>query len=205
MSIKKALAVLFVVLLLGAPLGDGGAQEKKIFRRSNFSNEFNIKTYDGINARGFATVESEPVGHKVKIHVDGLSPGALFVILNHWFEPIPERGIISAIRPNVFPSCTGHLQLLTPVIVDEKGEINVAVEVDQLAPHIWVVDGAKFIKLTGGSDERGNPRFSRQPDNADAFITGGVLIPFSDLLKLEARFKDLGRLIAPGGCPSLGE
>jgi hypothetical protein len=82
---------LFLAVLFSSPV----MSEDATFRRSNFSNEFNIKTPEGINARGSASVISTQSKHKVKINVNGLKPGETYVILNHWFEPIPDRGVRS--------------------------------------------------------------------------------------------------------------
>ena len=153
------------------------------YRRSNFSNEFNIKTPEGINARGFAKVKSKNSHHQVSIHVNGLPPGETYVILNHWFEPISERGIPDSAGALIDPSCNGHFQSLgDPIISDRKGRLSVHVRVDQIAPHIWVANLAKFMEVTNGG--------TQAPASADAFVTGGLLMPFEDIVENEADFID---------------
>lgn len=174
---------LFFAVLFSSPV----MSEDATFRRSNFSNEFNIKTPEGINARGSAAVISTQSKHKVKINVNGLKPGETYVILNHWFEPIPDRGVPDSQGAVVDPSCNGHFQFLgTPVTADKKGEIKVNVKVGQLAPHIWVANLAKFNEVTNGG--------TQAPANADAFATGGLLIPYADIVSREADFIDTAPL-----------
>jgi hypothetical protein len=155
-----------------------------VFRRSNFSNEFKISTPEGINARGFAEVESKDSKHYVEIHAHGLLPGATYVILNHWFEPVSERGVPNSDDgPEDDPSCTGHFQFLgEPVKADSKGKIKVSVTVEQLAPHIWVANFATFLEVTKNG--------TQAPANADAFTTGGLMIPYADIIELEEQFID---------------
>jgi hypothetical protein len=161
--------------------------EDTTFRRSNFSNEFNIKTPEGINARGSAVVTSAKSKHHVKINANGLNPGETYVILNHWFDPIPGRGVPDSPGALVDPSCNGHFQFLgTPIAANNEGEIKVNVKVDQLAPHIWVANLAKFMEVTKGG--------TQAPANADAFATGGLLIPYADIVSLEAAFVDTSPL-----------
>lgn len=153
------------------------------FRRSNFSNEFNIQTPEGINARGSATVISTQLKHQVKINANGLNPGETYVILNHWFEPIPNRGVPDSQGALVDPSCNGHFQFLgAPISANKKGEIEVNVKVEQLAPHIWIANLAKFMEVT--------KKGTQAPANADAFATGGLLIPYADIVSREADFID---------------
>ena len=139
-----------------------------MFRLSNFSNEFKINTPEGINARGSAEVKSKYSSHHVKIQVNGLPPGETYVILNHWFEPVQDRGVPNSDDGQEDdPSCNGHFQFLgEPVKADKKGRLKVNVQVDQLAPHIWVANLAKFGELTNGG--------TQAPANADAFTTGGT-------------------------------
>ncbi len=106
-----------------------------VYRRSNFSNEFKISTPEGINAKGYAEVESTGSLHNIKIHVDGLLPNESYVLLNHWMEPVPERGVPDSAGALVDPSCNGHTQTLS-VQSDNKGMIDVNVTAGQLAPHI---------------------------------------------------------------------
>jgi hypothetical protein len=155
-----------------------------VFRRSNFSNEFNIKTAEGINARGFAEVMSKRSRHHVKIRAHGLLHGETYVILNHWFEPVPERGVPNSDDgPEDDPSCNGHFQFLgEPVVADKKGRLKINVTVNQLAPHIWVANFAKFLEVTNNG--------TQAPANADAFTTGGLLIPYADIVEREADFVD---------------
>lgn len=153
-----------------------------IFRRSNFSNEFELTTPEGINARGTALVDSNPGGHHVRIEVNGLTPGSAYVIINHFFEPVPDRGVGPS-DPSEDPSCNGHFQFLGGLIhANQKGELKVKTRVDQLAPHVWVVDFAKFLQVT----DEGN----QAPSSPDAFTTGGLLIPYADLLDEEDGFVD---------------
>lgn len=154
-----------------------------VYRRSNFSNEFEIKTPEGINARGFAEVLSLYGRHHVKIVAHGLIPGETYVILNHWFEPMPERGVPNSAGASVDPSCNGHFQFLgEPVVANRKGKINVRASVNQLAPHIWVANLVRFQELTKGG--------TQAPANADAFTTGGLLIPYADIVEREGDFMD---------------
>ena len=95
-----------------------------VYRRSNFSNEFKISTPEGINAKGYAEVESTGSLHNIKIHVDGLLPNESYVLLNHWMEPVPERGVPDSAGALVDPSCNGHTQTLS-VQSDNKGMIDV--------------------------------------------------------------------------------
>jgi len=111
---KKEMRLVGFVLTLSTMLVLGlfsgfPAEAQQTFRRDNFSNEFGLTTPEGENARGFATVKSGSGTHKVKIRVDGLTPGAAFVVINHFFEPIPMRGIGSS-APADDPSCNGHFQ-----------------------------------------------------------------------------------------------
>jgi hypothetical protein len=158
------------------------------FRRSNFSNEFNIKTAEGINARGWATVQSSPGDHKVIISANGLSPGETYVILNHWFEPIPERGIGPSGAEND-PSCTGHFQFIGSPMgtqANNKGELHLEERVQYLAPHIWVANLQTFGKVTSGG--------TTPPQSPDAFVIGGSLLPSNDLFADEADFTDFGAI-----------
>ena len=163
-------------------------QKNTVFRRSNFSNEFKISTAEGINARGFADVRSNKTKHRVKIHVNGLPPGETYVILNHWFEPVQARGVPNSDDgPEDDPSCTGHFQFLGgPVVADKKGRLKVNVKVNQLAPHIWVANFAKFLDVTADG--------TQAPANADAFTIGGLLIPYNDIVASEANFVDTNPL-----------
>ena len=164
-------------------------KEGTVFRRANFDNEFETKTPEGINARGHAEVKTKDSRHHVKIHVNGLLPGETYVIINHWFEPIPERGVPRS--SDAVPSCTGHFQFLgEPVKADRKGRLRVDVKVDQLAPHIWVANLAKFMEVTDD--------FQHAPVSADAFVDGGLLVPFADIVAAEDEFVDHGRLIMEG-------
>ena len=153
-----------------------------VFRRSNFSNEFEITTPEGINARGFAVVKSKNSKHHVTIKVNGLTPGETYVILNHWFEPIPERGVPNSDDgPEDDPSCNGNFQFLgEPVVVDKKGRLKINVTVNQLAPHIWAANFAKFLEVTNNG--------TQAPANANAFTTGGLLIPYADIVEAQADF-----------------
>jgi len=154
-----------------------------VYRRSNFSNEFKINTPEGINARGSAKVYSKNSRHHVRIRVNGLPPGETYVILNHWFEPVPERGVPASEGALVDPSCNGHFQFLgESVKADRKGRLKIHVHVDQLAPHIWVANLAKFMEVTKGG--------TRAPSSADAFTTGGLFIPYADIVEREAEFID---------------
>ncbi len=164
-------------------------EESTVFRRSNFSNEFGIKTAEGINARGSAEVKSKDSRHHVQIRVNGLLPGATYAILNHWFEPISDRGVPRS--DDGVPSCTGHFQFLgEPVQADNKGRLRMKVKVDQLAPHIWVANFEKFLEVTDA--------FEHAPNSADAFVAGGLLVPFADIVAAEDEFVDNGRLIMEG-------
>ncbi len=181
------------VTLLSVPqIVQADQDENSVYRLANFSNEFNITTPEGINARGSAEVKSEDYMHHVKINVKGLLPGETYVILNHWFEPIPGRGVPRS--NDLPPSCTGHFQFLgEPVIADKKGRLKVNIKVDQLAPHFWVANFAKFLEVTNG--------FEHAPDSADAFVAGGLAVPYADIVGAEDAFIDNGRLIMEGGCP----
>jgi len=178
-------ALLFTVMgMLSIPQVVQANGEGTVFRRSNFSNEFKINTPEGINARGFADVKSKNSRHHVKIKVNGLPPGETYVILNHWFEPVPERGVPNSDDgPEDDPSCTGHFQFLgEPVVADKKGRLKINVTVDQLAPHIWVANFAKFLEVTNNG--------TQAPANADAFTTGGLVIPYADIVEREVDFVD---------------
>ncbi len=159
-------------------------EEGTVFRRSNFSNEFKINTPEGINARGTAVVKSKNSKHRVKINVNGLPPGETYVILNHWFEPVPERGVPNSDDgPEDDPSCNGHFQFIgEPVVADKKGRLKINVTVDQLAPHIWVANFAKFLEVTNNG--------TQAPANADAFTLGGLVIPYMDIVEQEENFVD---------------
>ena len=169
-------------------ISQAGDNDGTVFRRANFSNEFNISTAEGINARGSAVVKSKNSRHKVKINVNGLIPGETYVILNHWFEPVPGRGVPNSDDgPEDDPSCNGHFQFIgEPVVVDKKGRIKVKATVNQLAPHIWVANFAKFLEVTNNG--------TQAPENADAFSTGGLLSPFADIVEGEADFIDTAPL-----------
>lgn len=172
----------FCLLAVGSPavVFSGDKDGDSIFRRSNFSNEFELTTPEGINARGTAFVNSKRGSHHVQIEVNGLTPGSEYVIVNHWFEPVPDRGVGPS-DPEVDPSCNGHFQFLGEAIhADKKGELKVNTRVDQLAPHVWVVDLAKFLEVTANG--------TQAPSSPDAFTTGGLLIPYADLLDLEGLF-----------------
>ncbi|WP_221893992.1 hypothetical protein [Bathymodiolus japonicus methanotrophic gill symbiont] len=161
------------------------ADEATVYRRTNFSNEFNISTPEGINARGYAEVESTGSIHKIKIHADGLFPDETYVLLNHWMEPVPERGVPDSAGALVDPSCNGHTQTLI-VQSDTKGMIDIEVTANQLAPHIWVANFAKFMEVTKNG--------TQAPANADAFVADGLLIPYADIVEREASFVDTGPL-----------
>lgn len=153
------------------------------FHRSNFSNEFNIKTPEGINARGTAQVTSWNSRYHVNIRANGLLPGETYVILNHWFEPIPDRGVPDSDGALVDPSCNGHFQFIgKPTKADRRGQLWVFAHLNQLAPHIWVANLAKFMEVTNGG--------TQAPANADAFVTGGLLVPFMDIVEQESDFVD---------------
>ncbi|MFK5947900.1 MAG: hypothetical protein QM500_03900 [Methylococcales bacterium] len=183
-KVKIFLNMAMVMAMLSIPQQGQADSEHSIFRRSNFSNEFNINTPEGINARGSAVVVSNNSGHHVKIKVNGLQAGETYVILNHWFEPISGRGIPNADDgPNDDPSCTGHFQFIgKPKKADKKGRLTIKAKVNQLAPHIWVANFATFIKVTNGG--------TQAPESADAFTTGGLLIPYTDIVEHEADFID---------------
>ncbi len=158
-----------------------------IFRRANFSNEFKINTPEAINANGFTEIRSINSRHYVKIKVNGLMPGETYVILNHWFEPIPDRGVPDSPGALVDPSCNGHFQFLgEPVTADKKGRIKIRTKVNQLAPHIWVANFAKFLEVTQGG--------TQAPANADAFTSGGLLLPYADIVEREGEFIDTSPL-----------
>ena len=153
------------------------------FRHANFSNEFNLTTPEGINARGSADVKTNNNGHKVTIEANGLLPGSTYVILNHWFEPIPARGVPDSEGALVDPSCNGHFQFLgEPVIANNKGKISVQVQVGQLAPHIWVANLEIFMAVTNGG--------TQAPSSPAAFVTGGLVMPFYDIVAQEGDFVD---------------
>ncbi|MGR9108079.1 MAG: hypothetical protein ACU843_14225 [Gammaproteobacteria bacterium] len=184
----------FIILYWGLVTGMSVPSEARafdnIFRLSNLSNEFQLTTPEGVNARGSGEVRSNANGHHVKINVNGLTPGAAFVVINHWFDPIPTRGIGTS-DPAEDPSCNGHFQFLgttpaEPAIADHKGRLNIITRVSQLAPHIWVVDLAKFLEVTGNG--------SLAPSSPDAFVIGGLLIPFGDLVAEEGSFVDAAPL-----------
>ena len=173
--------VLVIGMLSGFPADAYG--EGATFRRSNLSNEFGLTTPESINARGVATVVSTRHDHRVRIKVHGLTPGAEFVVINHFFEPIPARGIGPS-DPSDDPSCNGHFQFLgaVPSVVTAKGKLTIHAQVRQLAPHIWVVNLARFLEVTNGE--------TQAPSSPDAFVIGGLLIPFRDLLDQEDEFVD---------------
>ncbi len=175
---------LAVIVILSLPrICQADDRGNSVHRRSNFSNEFKINTPEGINARGSAKVYSKNSKHHVRIHVNGLLPDETYVILNHWFEPVPERGVPESEGALVDPSCNGHFQFLgEPVQANKKGKLNIHVKVNQLAPHIWVANLAKFQEVT----QQG----TQAPATADAFTTGGLLIPYADIVEREADFID---------------
>ncbi len=183
---KTTLATFLItaVAMLSVPQAGQAEQGSTVHRRSNFSNEFKINTPEGINARGYAEVKSKNSKHKIKIRVHGLPPGETYVILNHWFEPVQARGVPNSDDgPEDDPSCTGHFQFLGgPVVADKKGRIKVNVKVDQLAPHIWVANFAKFLEVT----DNGNTA----PASPDPFTIGGLIIPYEDFVVLEDDFVD---------------
>lgn len=181
---NKATLITFLIAALSILSIPQLGQAETVFRRSNFSNEFNINTPEGFNARGSAKIWSNNSKHYVKINVNGLQPGETYVILNHWFEPVPDRGIPNSDDgPKDDPSCTGHFQFLgEPKEVDKKGRLKVKVKVHQLAPHIWVANLTKFMELIKDG--------AQAPANADAFTTGGLLIPYADIVEREADFID---------------
>ena len=119
--------------------------------------------------------------------MNGLTPGSNFVVINHWFDPVPARGVGTS-DPAEDPSCNGHFQFLgaVPTVVDEEGRLDIEASVPQLAPHIWVVNLAKFIEVTNGG--------TQAPSSPEAFVIGGLLIPFEDLLSEEEGFVDTARL-----------
>jgi hypothetical protein len=160
------------------------------YRRANFSNEFKIETAEGINARGFADVRSIRSGHHVRIKVDGLLPGETYVILNHWFEPIPNREIGPSGAAND-PSCTGHFQFLGApppggIQANKHGEIRLRVNVDHLAPHIWVANLQTFFDVTSNG--------TTAPQSPDPFVIGGPVLPYQDLFLDEPDFPDNGAI-----------
>ena len=172
-----------IIALILVPQISQAKRDNSTFRRANFSNEFNLHTPEGINARGFAKVYSRKSNHHVKIQVNGLSPGETYVILNHWFEPIPERGVPDSEGALVDPSCNGHFQFLgKPVKADHKGMLKINVKVKQLAPHIWVANFKTFMQVTNQG--------TQAPASADAFTTGGLLVPYADIVAKEASFID---------------
>ncbi len=181
--ISKALLLTTLINILSMPLIVQADHGKAVFRRANFSNEFKLNTPEAINARGFAKIKSFYSKHYVKIKVHGLMPGETYVILNHWFEPIPERGVPDSPGALVDPSCNGHFQFLgKPVTADKKGRIKVRTKVKQLAPHIWVANFAKFLEVAQGG--------TQAPTNADAFTSGGLLLPYADIVEREGEFID---------------
>jgi|GEM_PF-2481540 len=180
------LLVPLVAILTGMFVSPAIHAHDKIFRLSNFSNEFGLTSPEGINARGSAEVKSNSGGHKIKIKVNGLTPGAAFVVINHWFDPIPARGIGPS-NATDDPSCTGHYQFLgattaNPREADRKGRLEINTRVSQLAPHIWVVDLERFLALTNGG--------TQAPAGPEAFVIGGLLIPFDDIVAAEGEFED---------------
>lgn len=179
---NKATIVTFLMATISMLSIPQIGQAETVFRRSNFSNEFNITTPEGINARGFAVVNSKNSRHHVKIEVNGLPPNETYVILNHWFEPVQARGVPNSDDgPEDDPSCTGHFQFLgEPVVADKKGRFKVNVKVDQLAPHIWVANFAKFLEATNNGNQA--------PASPDPFTIGGLVIPYEDIIQLEANF-----------------
>lgn len=181
---NKVKFVTFIVTAIGMlsiPQVSQADDDQSVYRRSNFSNEFNINTPEGINARGYAEVESKDSAHNIKIQVDGLLPDETYVLINHWMEPVPARGVPDSEGAVVDPSCNGHMQMLI-VKSNNKGMIDVNVTAGQLAPHIWVANFAKFMEVTNEG--------TQAPANADAFITGGLLIPYADIVEREADFID---------------
>ena len=191
---KKGMRLVGFVLTISTVLVLGvfsafptAADEAETFRRANFSNEFGLTTPEGVNARGFATVESESSTHEVEIRVNGLTPGAEFVVINHFFEPTPARGIGTS-NPADDPSCNGHFQFLgsVPEVVNNEGELEIDVEVGQIAPHIWVVNLTRFSEVTNEG--------TQAPSSPDAFVIGGLLLPFEDLLEAEGEFVDTDHL-----------
>ncbi|VAW53290.1 hypothetical protein MNBD_GAMMA07-2786 [hydrothermal vent metagenome] len=188
---NKAISAAFIVVVSTALFTSriSHAEEgNTVFRLSNFSNEFKLSTPEAINARGQAKVHSKGDKNFVNIHVNGLPPGETYVILNHWFEPIQARGIPNADDgPADDPSCTGHFQFIgDPVTTDKHGKLNIHAQVNQLAPHIWVANFAKFLELTNNG--------TQAPANADAFTVGGLLIPYEDIVAQEAFFINNGPL-----------
>lgn len=79
-----------------------------------------------------------------------------------------------------------ELDILDDGWADDKGRLTIETRVPQLAPHVWVVDLEKFLEGTGNG--------SRAPSSPDAFVIGGLLIPFGDLLAGEANFVDAAPL-----------
>ena len=190
-SLENTVASAVIWLLVGTvgvgglaavAAGDEEHRAHPTLRRSNFSNEFGLTTPEGINARGNAFVRSRANWHRVVVRVSGLTPGREFVVLNHWFEPVAARGVGPSL-PSDDPSCNGHFQFLGPVPVraSHSGRLYVSDRVGQLAPHIWVVDLAKFLETTGSG--------THAPSSPDSFVTGGLLIPFVDLLEEENDFR----------------
>ena len=182
--------ILWVVILMGMLVSFEAQAHDRTFRMSNFSNEFELTTPEGINARGTAEIKSTSRDHRIKINVNGLTPGAAFVVINHWFDPIPARGIGPS-NPAEDPSCNGHFQFLgatpaEPIVADHKGRLKINTRVPQLAPHIWVVDLEKFLDLTGGG--------THAPSGPEAFVTGGLMIPFNDIVADEEIFVDAAPL-----------
>ena len=190
-TLAAGLLVIPLVVILTAMLVSFEVQAlDRTFRMSNLSNEFELATPEGINARGAAEVRSTSRGHRVKINVNGLTPGAAFVVINHWFDPIPARGIGPS-DPMEDPSCNGHFQFLgattaEPRVADHKGRLKINTRIPQLAPHVWVVDLEKFLEVTSGG--------TQAPASPDAFVIGGLLIPFVDIVAGEADFVDTAPL-----------
>jgi len=181
--ISKAFLLTALITIFSIPQIAQADHGRFVFRRANFSNEFKLNTPEAINARGFAEIKSFYSKHYVKIKAHGLMPGETYVILNHWFEPIPERGVPDSPGALVDPSCNGHFQFLgKPVTADKKGRIKVRTKVKQLAPHIWIANFAKFLEVTQGG--------TQAPANADAFTSGGLLLPYADIVEREGEFID---------------
>jgi len=181
---RKAISIAFFVIVFTSQISHAD-EDNTVFRLSNLSNEFKLNTPEAINARGQAKVHSIGDKNFVNIHVNGLPPGETYVI---WFEPIQARGVPNADDgPADDPSCTGHFQFIgEPVTSDKHGKINIHAQVNQLAPHVWVANFAKFLELTNNG--------TQAPASADAFTIGGLLIPYEDIVAKEALFVDNGPL-----------
>lgn len=178
-----ALLLITIISILSIPQIAQAGHHSVVFRRANFSNEFKINTPEAINARGFAEIKSIHSKHYVKIKVHGLMPGETYVILNHWFEPIPARGVPNSPGALIDPSCNGHFQFLgKPVTADNKGRIRIRTKVNQLAPHIWLANFATFLDVTKNG--------TQAPANADAFTSGGLVLPYADIVEREGEFID---------------